>query len=56
MKRHFDEHGCSGAQPGLQRMLADIRSGRIEVDSTVGQGSCFQVRLPRRFLRDKKAR
>lgn len=42
------KHRLAGSGLGLHlsRCIAEAHQGTIEVDSTVGQGSCFQVRLP----------
>lgn len=42
------KHRLAGSGLGLHlsRCIAEAHQGTIKVDSTVGQGSCFQVRLP----------
>jgi len=42
------QHRLAGSGLGLHlsRCIAEAHQGTIKVDSTVGQGSCFQVRLP----------
>ena len=39
-------YGGSGLGLTLSREIAQLMRGRIEVDSTVGRGSCFRVVLP----------
>ncbi len=41
-----NEHMGSGIGLSLVQKLVEMHHGRIEVDSTVGKGSCFSVSLP----------
>jgi signal transduction histidine kinase len=41
-------HGGMGLGLYLSRKLLEMMGGRIDVQSTPGEGSCFSVRLPRR--------
>lgn len=38
--------GGSGLGLALARSIATLHGGRVDVESTIGRGSCFRVRLP----------
>lgn len=50
-----DEQGCGGTGLGLSvcRQIIEAHQGRIRVESVVGKGSTFTVKLPKRLVTDE---
>jgi signal transduction histidine kinase len=54
--KHPDEYGRGGTGLGLSvcRQIIEQHQGRIRVESVVGKGSTFTVKLPKRLTEDRE--
>ena len=43
---YYREHGGAGLGLAIVKAICTAHSGRVEVESTEGRGSCFRVTLP----------